>query len=245
MHIPRNQCSPDAGAAGPGSTHPAATRHPSQEGIKKLPSLEGWPKAGVGWPSGRQTTPCASHITHVIRFLTCRRGVVALESAIAVIPLIICLVGVFEIVQTVFVRDLMQRAAYRVAYANALHDSAARNKAQLKAQCLQAMNAEVGDFLSFDLAGEGSCGKTPAQDSIPADFCLKVTITVYDNPSDLLNNTASKGRNAKRGGDAGDMVVVKVVATPRSVLSQLQQSFFGEDGLTVTAVRRNERLETA
>ena len=29
-------------------THPAAARHPSQEGMGRLPSWEGWPKAGVG-----------------------------------------------------------------------------------------------------------------------------------------------------------------------------------------------------
>ena len=89
---------------------------PLQGGEQNIPSREGWPKAGVGSSPARQTTPSFSHLT---RFLTCRRGTVALESAIAVIPLIICLVGIFEIVQSAFTGDLIQRAAYRVAYASA------------------------------------------------------------------------------------------------------------------------------
>ena len=56
----------------------------------------------------------------VKRFLACRRGVVALESAIATIPLMLCLAGIFEIVQTLFAGDLLQRAAHRVARTNAL-----------------------------------------------------------------------------------------------------------------------------
>ena len=33
MHIPRNQRSLDVRGTGPGQTHPAATRHPSEEGM--------------------------------------------------------------------------------------------------------------------------------------------------------------------------------------------------------------------
>ena len=151
----------------------------------------------------------------------------------------------FEIVRPVFVRDLLQRATYRVAYSNALEDKAADDATALRNRYLQAINAEVDKFLNFALAGEGACSATPPEDSPAVDFCLKVTVTVYDNPSDMLDGTESTGDNAGLGGDAGDMVVVTVVATSQSVLGQLQQSFFGDDGLTVTAVRRNERMETA
>ena len=51
-------------------------------------------------------------MSHIKRFLACRRGVVALESALAIIPLMLCLTGVFEIVQTLFAGDLLQRAAH-------------------------------------------------------------------------------------------------------------------------------------
>ncbi len=178
----------------------------------------------------RSPTPAASPPTHLTWFLTCRRGTVALESAIAVIPLIICLVGVFEIVQSVFVRDLTQRAAYRVAYANALRAGAAADIPELRTQLREWVQAEVGDLPSFELAGQGVCRKTPDQDDPPVDFCLDVK--VYNSPTDMLNGTPSQGGNAGLGGNACDMVVVKVVA----------QRLFGTpdvDALTV-AVRRNE-----
>ncbi len=40
-----------------GKPTPPLTRHPSREGIEKLPSLEGWPKAGVGASCGRPANP--------------------------------------------------------------------------------------------------------------------------------------------------------------------------------------------
>jgi len=176
----------------------------------------------------------------VKRFLACRRGVVALESAIATIPLMLCLAGVFEIVQTIFVRDLLQRAAYRVAYSNALEDRAASTMEVMRTACLEAITAEVGNFLNFELAESGSCNP-PEKGEKSADFCLKIEVKVYDTPTDMLNGTQDS--NAGLGGDVGDMVVVTVVATSQSTLSQLQQRFFGNDGMTVTAVRRNERIE--
>ena len=214
---------------------------PLQGGEQNIPSREGWPKAGVGSLPSRQTTPSASPITHFTRFLACRRGVVALESALAAIPLVFCLAGVFEIVQIVFVRDLLQRTAYRTAYANSLYESAASDATAFREQWLEAITTEVGGFLSFALAEEdGSC--TPSQDGKnAADFCVQVTVIVYDTPTDMLNDQQSQGSNAGLGGDAGDMVVVTVVAKSQSVLSELQQGFFGTEGLTVTAVRRNER----
>lgn len=179
---------------------------------------------------------------HVKRFLACRRGAVALESAIAVVPLIFFLAGIFEIVQTVFVSDLLQRAAHRVAYTNALRESAASNTAELRTACLQEITTEVGDFLGFELADEnGSCSSTHTNTNTAPAFCLKVRVTVYDNPSAMLNNTPSLGSNAQLGGDAGNMVVVEVVATPQRILSQLQQRFFGTNGMKAIAIRRNER----
>ena len=243
-----------------GGNPPRPVGPPLQGGDRKnSPPWRGAASA-AGWvPPARQTTPSASHLPHFTRFLTCRRGAVALESAIAVIPLVICLVGVFEIVQSVFVRDLLQRATYRTAYANALREYAAtddvelRNlySADLKGElCEKGEEGEVCRFLNFEIKGEGSCSETPPQNSPPVDFCLCVSIDVYDKPSDMLNGTASKGGNAALGGDTGDMVVVTVVAMPQSVLSELWQVFSGEpgdspscNGLTATAVRRNERID--
>ncbi len=227
-----------------GANPPRPCGPPLRGGDRKSTPPRRGAALAAGWVSpSRQTTPSASPITHFARFLACRRGAVALESAIAVIPLMICLVGVFEIVQTVFVRDLLQRAAYRTAYSNALKDYAAKDMEEMRSECLTALNDEVGGFLSFDLAGENGSCSPPKDGEESAAFCLKIDVKVYDKPTDMLNGTGSQGSNTGLGGDTGDMVVVTVVATSQSVLSQLQQGFFGDNGMTVTAVRRNERID--
>lgn len=176
------------------------------------------------------------------RFLSCRRGVTALESAIAAVPLIFALAGIFELVRSIFVDDLLQRAAYRIAYTNAMGDNAASNEAALRAACLAAIKDEVGDWLSFELDGEGVCGQTPDEDDPAVDFCLNVTVIAYDDPSDLRSDTQS---NAQLGGNAGAIVVVTVTATPQYALSALQQRLFGTDGSQrAVAIMRNERMET-
>ena len=211
-------------------------------------------RSRAGLPPARQTPPSASHTPHFTRFLTCRRGAVALESALAVIPLVICLVGVFGIVQFVFSKDLLQRAAYQIAYSNALADSAASTAAELRDRYLKALNTEVGGFLNFALDGEGACSATPPEGSPPVNFCLTVTVTAYKKPSDILYvcdpdsprpEDPSHCSNPQFGGDFGDMVVVTVVAEPQFVPSELQEMIFGAGGIRVTAVRRNERVEAA
>ena len=67
---------------------------------------------------------------NIKRFLGCRRGAVALESAIATIPLMLCLAGIFEIVSTIFAGDLLQRAAHRAARTNALAMTTASDAAR-------------------------------------------------------------------------------------------------------------------
>ena len=54
MPIPRNQRSPEGGLPDRGKPTPPLARHPSREGIKKLPSWEGWPE-GPGWVPFRIT----------------------------------------------------------------------------------------------------------------------------------------------------------------------------------------------
>lgn len=171
---------------------------------------------------------------HVKRFLTCRRGVVALESALASIPLILCLAGVFEIVRTIFTSDLIQRAAHRAARTTVLAGAAASSTA-LENRVRQAVNAEVGNMLNFDLTMSGTC-TGPAS----AAYCMHVSVDVYDDPEKLGQGQKSQGSNAGLGGDGGDMVVVRVRLQPRLALSQVQQQLFGTSGLSAMAVARNE-----
>ena len=197
---------------------------------------------GRGGGSGR------SRLT--TQFLACRRGVAALESAIACVVLVFALAGLYQIVHTVFVGDLLQRAAHRVARANALYDTAAGNQAQLRTRILEAIEDELGQLLSFELAESGTCEpeKKDAEedegDDVAKDFCLAVRVDVYDCPLCLKNNQLSRRASAVLGGDAGDIVVVRLHLTPLTVLGTIGQHLFGS-GLRATAVIRNERLEEA
>lgn len=176
------------------------------------------------------------------RFLACRRAVTALEGVLATIPLILALAGIFEMVRTVFVGDLLKRASYRVAYANAMEDSAASDITALRTVCLEAIKDEVGDWLSFELDGEGVCGPTPDPNDPAVDFCLEVQVIAYDDPSDIDSDTQSSDQ---LGGSAGAMVIVTITATPQYALSEWQQRFLGTGGVQkAVAIMRNERMGT-
>ncbi len=181
----------------------------------------------------------------VKRFLGCRRGAVALESAIATIPLILCLAGVFEIVSTLFAGDLLKRAAHRVARSNALAMTAATDDANLENRIRGAITAEVGDWLDFDLTMNATCPQ-PQEGQEEAEYCLSATVQVYNSPGDMAatedhpNGKLSQEGDAALGGGSGDMVVVRLRLQPRSTLGQLQQTLFGDHGLRAIAIMRNE-----
>ena len=181
----------------------------------------------------------------VKRFLICRRGVVALESALATIPLMLCLTGIFEIVSAIFDGDLLQRAAYRVARTNALAMTTATDAANLKDRIQQAITTEVGDWLDFDLTMNATCPQTQ-EGQQEAEYCLSATVQVYNSPGDMAttddnpNGQLSQEADAALGGGSGDMVVVRLRLQPRSTLGQLQQALFGDDGLRAIAIMRNE-----
>ena len=109
-------------------------------------------------------------------------GVVALESALAIIPLMLCLTGVFQIVQTLFAGDLLQRAAHRVARTNALAATTASDAASLESLVRQAITTEAGDWLDFDLTMNTTCPQ-PQEGQQEAEYCLSATVQVYNSPS--------------------------------------------------------------
>ena len=136
--------------------------------------------------------------------------------------MVIVVGGVFEVVNTLFVGDLLDRAAHAVARDNSLQEQAAETGEQLLERAQAAIRAELGDRLNPDL--------------------MTIEIDVYDNPSTMLLGELSGGENAGLGGDAGDMVVVRLGFTPRTPLGQLQQTLLSEDlAFRVLAVARNER----
>ena len=178
-------------------------------------------------------------MSHIKRFLTCHRGVVALESALAIIPLMLCLTGVFQIVQTLFADDLLQRAAHRVARANA--NTMASDAADMESRVRHAIDSEIGDWLSYELMMNADCPQ-PSEDegNHLTEYCLSATLHVYDSPLDMPSGTLSQGDDAALGGGSRDMVVVRLRLQPRSVLGEVQQTLFGETGLRAVAVMRNE-----
>ena len=97
-------------------------------------------------------------------------------------------------------------------------------------------------MLDFDLAAsDGTCSAADGQDS--SEFCLSITVSVYDNPSTMLAGTVSQGSNAALGGDAGEMVVVRMQLEPQTVLGRTQRRLLGNGRLTAMTVMRNDRVQ--
>ena len=179
------------------------------------------------------------------RWLACRRGSAALENALATIPLVLCLTGMFEIVQTIFAGDLVKRAAYRVARANALASTPASTEADMANRITQAIDTEVGSWLDYDLRMGTDCpDPSTSNQNQTADYCVSAKIEVYSSPADIANDRkAVEDDTTGYGGGTGDMVVVRLHVKPQSVSSGLiKQTLFGEKGpqFRSVAVMRNE-----
>ncbi len=169
------------------------------------------------------------------RFLACRRAAVALEGALAISALILALVGVFDIIHTVFVGDLIQRAANSVGRACSLNYGQAADEAALQTNIEQIIKTELGGLLDFELAQNGACTGTTT-----SDYCLEAGVEVYDSVADMRDGTQSSETSATLGGDARDMVVVRLTLQPQTALSPVRQQFFGTAGLQAVAIVRNE-----
>ena len=183
---------------------------------------------------------------NIKRFLACRRGVVALESAIAIIPLILCLAGIFEIVQTIFTGDLVKRAAYRVARSNALAATPASDATDMASRIKQAIDTEVDGWLDYDLLMNTDCPDPANNQNQTAEYCVSARVEVYSSPADIANDQqAVQDDTTGYGGGTDDTVVVRLHVKPRSVLGQLTQTLFGQKGpefRAVAAMRNEERI---
>ena len=155
------------------------------------------------------------------RFWRARGAMTSLESVCGLCFMVGMVGGVFEVVNTLFVGDMLDRAAHAVARDNALQDPAETGE-QLLARARQAIRAEVGDRLDPDV--------------------LQIDIDVYDNPTTMLQGEPSQGENGRLGGDGGDMVVVRLRFAPPTPLRWLQQEVMSDDfAFRALAVARNER----
>ena len=185
-------------------------------------------------------------LSHIKRFLACRRGVVALESVIATIPLVLCLAGMFEIVQTIFAGDLVKRAAYRVARSNALAATPASDATDMASRIKQAIDTEVGGWLDYDLRMNTACPDPANNQNQTAEYCVSATVEVYSSPADIANGQqAAQDDIAGYGGGTNDTVLVRLHVRPQSVSGQLTQALFGAKGpefRSVAFMRNEERI---
>ena len=157
------------------------------------------------------------------RFWFARRGAVALEAACSLFFIVGTVGGVFEIVNSLLMSDLLNRAAFAVARDNAFQDEAASTEDHLMERARQAIRREVGD--RFDPAS------------------LQIVIDVYDNPSAMLRGELSAGENGGLGGDSKQMVVVRLRYKPPTPLGWFREEFLTDDfAFTGLAIARNERL---
>lgn len=160
------------------------------------------------------------------RFWSVRRAAVAVETVVGMTFTLGIVGGVAEIVSTVFHDDLLSRAAYAVAKDNALHQRPASDEAALLERAHAAIRYELGSNADPEL--------------------LNIDITVYDNPSDMLDGTVSTGPNSLLGGDPGNLVVVRVGLKSATPIERLRNGFDSEEPqgpvYRALAVARNERL---
>ena len=229
---------PDAAPVSPIWGQPTpASGHPSREGMGAVPLLGG---VALSLSKGRG----GFLLRQAKRWLACRRGSAALENALATIPLVLCLTGMFEIVQTIFAGDLVKRAAYRVARANALASTPASTEADMANRITQAIDTEVGSWLDYDLRMGTDC-PDPSTSTPTADYCVSAKIEVYSSPADIANDRkAVEDDTTGYGGGTGDMVVVRLHVRPQSVSSGLKKTLFGETGpqfRSVAVIRNEER----
>jgi len=159
------------------------------------------------------------------RFRSGLRASVAVESVCCLCFAAGIVGGVFDVVNTLFVTDLLDRAARAVVRDNSLQVSAASDNEQLLARAWDAIYEEIGHGLDPNL--------------------VTVEIKVYDDPSKMLAGEVSTGANSLLGGDAGDMVVVRLGFRPPTLIARLRttlQTDASEDIVfQAMAVARNER----
>ena len=165
---------------------------------------------------------CVRAAAKALRCFWSARQATALESVSSLCFIMVMVGGVFEVVHTLFVSDLLDRAAHAVARDVSLQEQAAETKEQLLQRALAVIRADLGDRLNPEL--------------------LKIDVDVYDNPSTMLRSELSSGEHGLLGGDAGDMVVVRMGYKPQTPFGWMQQALQSDDfTFRALALARNER----
>ena len=146
------------------------------------------------------------------------RAAVSLEGALSITVLVVALSWIIGIVSAYQLQNRVERAAWAIARANSLALGPAASADDLEARAWAAVAAEPGTDLDPDR--------------------LDLVVTAYDRPTDLQGGVPSGRASEALGGDADDMVVVRVRYFP-SGINPVQRLLDG-DVVRSLAVTRNE-----
>ena len=146
-------------------------------------------------------------------FVQARRGVVAVESAAAIVALVVVLGGLMAIAHAAYSDDRMSRAARAAARAVALVTDTSATQSVLESTACDAIRKEL------DLA---------------SDFDCKAEWKGYRVKADLKPSTLEAGTNGS--GDAGDMVLVEIEWPP----ADWTEVVFDDNPWIATGVARRE-----
>lgn len=128
--------------------------------------------------------------TDLVRYAAGSRAAAAIEGVLSIASLVLLFAAIMGIVSAFQLQSRVERAAWAIARANALAVGPAATADDLTARARAAV------------AADPSVGLDPAQ--------LEVAVTAYATPTDLQGGVATGRPSASLGGDAADMVVVRV-----------------------------------
>lgn len=146
------------------------------------------------------------------------RAAVSIEGVFSVTALVVMLAWIIGIASAYQLQNRVERAAWAVARANSLALGPAATADALEARARAAVAAEPGTALDPDR--------------------LDVVVTAYSTPTDLRDGAPSGKASEALGGDADDMVVVRVRYSASGI--NLVQRLLGDDVIRSFAVVRNE-----
>lgn len=157
----------------------------------------------------------------LVRYAAGSRAAASIEGVLSITMLVLLFAAIMGIVSAYQLQSRVERAAWAIARGNALALGPAASPDLLTARVQAAVAAEAG------------VGLNPAR--------LEVTVAAYATPTDLQGGITTGRPSASLGGDADDMVVVRVKYRPAG--PNPMRRLFSDTGDTVVdsvAVIRNE-----
>ena len=156
--------------------------------------------------------------TDLVRYAAGGRAAVSIEGVLSITSLVVMFALIMGIVGAYQLQSRVERAAWAIARANALAVGPAATLDDLTARARAAVTAEA------------TVGLDPAR--------LDVAVTAYATPTDLQGGVPTGRPSASLGGDAADMVVVRV--TYKTKRYDPIRRLFSDTDVVSVAVVRNE-----